>query len=323
MKQRFSIGRLAFGALTAALMSLSGSTALANSDPLRIVWPFPPGGDGDGVLRLMAEFWSADAKHPVVVENRMGAAGLIAMQAAAAAPADGKTMMATAMGAMALLPHTRKLPLNPVEAFVPVCQFAETSGYVFAGKHLGFKSFAELVDHARKNPGKLTYASSGIGTQVHLLAEMMQRTLNIKLLHIPYKGPTEAINDILGGRLDIMFEALALPHAQSGKLDLLATLSDKPLPGFPNLPTRKELGFEGMPKSWFSLFVRRDTPAQEVASLERACSRVLSNPEFLTRMKKFQAQPVYKSSAELAAIWQADYRSQGELIRSLNLKLDN
>lgn len=318
-----SWARRAMATASALCIGLMGFTTGAHADPLRIVWQFPAGGDGDGILRLMAEYWSADIGNPVVVENRTGAGGLISMQAVMASPADGKTLLGTAMGAMALLPHTRKLPVNPVESFVPVCQFAETSGYIFTGKHLGFKSYNDFVEHARKNPGKLSYASSGIGTQVHLLAEMLQRSLNIQLLHVPYKGPPEAVNDMIGGRLDIMFEAYALPFALSGKMDILATFSDKPPANLPTIPARKELGFEGMPKSWFALFARRETPPQEVAQLEKGCARVLANPEFQTRVKKFQAQAIYKSSAELGNAWRTDYKTQGDLLRSLKLKLDN
>lgn len=299
---------------------LSLNTAHANTETLRIVWPFPAGGDGDGLLRLMAEFLASDIKQNIVVDNRPGAAGLIAMQNVASGQADGRTVLASAMGSMALLPHTRKLSIDPITAFTPVCQYAEVGGYIITGKHLGFKSYSEFLEYAFKNPGKLTYTSSGIGTQVHLMAEMLQKNLSIKLLHVPYKGPTEALTDLLAGRVDIMFESLAFPYAISGKVDVLATFSDKPPAQFPNIPTRDDLKFDGIPKAWFGLFVKKDTPPNDIARLERACTRVLANPEFQERSKRFQAQPAYKSASDLARSWQSDYRVQGDLIRSLNLK---
>lgn len=290
------------------------------SGPIKIVWPYPPGGDGDGVLRLMADLWSVDQGRPVLVENKLGAAGLIAMQAVNNAPSDGNTVLAAPMGAMALLPLVRKLPFNPMEAYVPVCQFAETGGYVFTGKHLGFKTFNDFLTYARQNPGKLSYASSGIGTQVHVVAEMMQKKLNIKLLHVPYKGPTESLNDIVTGRLDVMFEPAAIPFAQAGKLDVLASLSDKMPPGLSPVPTGKEVGIEGLPASWFGLFVRKGTQAQEITQLEKSCAQVVNHPNFVNRMKIYQARPTYRSGQELMTLWQADYRSQAEVVRSLDIQ---
>ena len=309
------------------IAALAGLCALAipghSAAPLKIVWPYPAGGDVDGVLRLMAEQWSADQGRPVLVDNKLGAAGLIAMQVVHTAPMDGNTLLAAPMGTMALLPLVRKLPLNPLDAFVPVCQFAETGGFVFTGKHLGFKNFNEFVTYARQNPGKLSYASSGIGTQVHVVAEMMQKKLNIKMLHVPYKGPTESINDLIAGRVDVMFEPAAVPFAQSGKIDILASLSDKMPPGMPPVPSGKEVGMDGLPAAWFGLFVRKGTASQEVAALEKGCAQVVNHPNFMARMKSYQARPTYRSGSDLMTIWQADFRSQADVVRSLNLPQEN
>lgn len=166
MKKRVSMARMVLAGLMVYIGGLAGVASAADSTPIRIVWPYPAGGEVDGVLRLMAESMAADSGRSFIVENRTGAAGLIAMQAVASANPDGNTVLAVPMGAVALLPHTKKLPFSPLDTFVPVCQFAELGGYVFSSKHLGFKSFDDLLAYARQNPGKLSYSSGGIGTQV-------------------------------------------------------------------------------------------------------------------------------------------------------------
>lgn len=323
MNRRKTLGHLALALLAAAPAWLCGVAAAADLGPLRIVWPYPAGGDVDGVLRLMAETMAADAGRTVLVENRTGATGLIAMQAVATAPADGNTLLAVPVSAVALLPHTKKMPLEPLKTFVPVCQFADTSSYVIVGKHLGFRNFGELVAYARAHPGKLSYASSGVGTAVHLLGEMLQRSLGIKLLHVPYQGPLPAITDIIAGRLDMMFEPAALPYVRSGKMDVLGVLTERKPADMPDLPTAKELGIDTPPSSWFGFFVRKETPAPDIARLEKTCSQAMANPALLARWKNFQAQPVYRPAAELARMWKADDALYAELIRSLNIKLDN
>ncbi|AOZ02646.1 hypothetical protein BKK81_25910 [Cupriavidus sp. USMAHM13] len=292
------------------------------SRPVRIVWPFSAGGDVDGVLRAMAQVLQQSTGQAYVVENKTGAAGVLAMQATLSAPADGYTLLAAPVGVMAVAPQVRKSPIDPLTAFAPVCRFAETSGYVFVGNHVKARTFKELIDYAKANPGKLSYGSGGIGTQLHLTGTMVERTYGIKLLHVPYKGASDSVADILAGRLDIMFDPTLIPYAKSGKVRPLAYLSPKAPEDFPNVPNRDQAGLPAMPGAWFGLFVPKDTPQPVIDKAAQECEKVLQSKDLLERMKTFAMWPSYAGPKAFGELYQRDYKTFGEIIRSAGISLE-
>jgi tripartite-type tricarboxylate transporter receptor subunit TctC len=292
------------------------------SKPVRLVWPFSAGGDVDGVLRAMAQVSQQSTGQSYIVENKTGGAGVIAMQATLAAPADGYTLLAAPVGVMAVAPQVRKSPVDPLSAFTPVCRFAETSGYVFVGNHIKATTIQELIAYAKANPGKLSYGSGGIGTQIHLTGEMFQQAMGIKLLHVPYKGAADSLSDMLAGRLDIMFDPTLIPYAKSGKVRVLAYLARKPSEDFPNVPDGAQIGLPPMPLAWFGLFAPKGTPQPVIERAAQECEKSLQGKEMAERMKTFSIWPAYAGPKSFAEIYRHDYKSFGDIIRSANITLE-
>jgi len=292
------------------------------SKPVRIVWPFSAGGDVDGVLRSMAQVMQQSTGQSYVVENKTGAAGVLAMQATLSAPADGYTLLAAPPGVMAVAPQVRKSPIDPLTTFTPVCRFGETSGYVFIGNHVKAKTFKELIDYAKANPGKLSYGSGGIGTQLHLTGIMIERAYGIKLLHVPYKGAADSVSDILSGRLDIMFDPTLIPYGKTGKVRPLAYLSPKAPEDFPDVPNRDQVGLPSMPSAWFGLFVSKGTPQPIIDKAALECEKAVQSKDLQERMKTFAMWPSYAGPRAFSDQYQKDYKAFGEIIRSANIQLE-
>lgn len=319
------LGRAAVATLLVggACLPLAGQAQSAYpAKPVRLVWPFSAGGDVDGVLRAMAQVSQQSTGQTYVVENKTGAAGVVAMQATLASPADGYTLLAVPAGVMAVAPQVRKSPVDPLTAFTPVCRFAETAGYVFVGNHVKAKNFKELIEYAKANPGKLSYGSGGIGTQIHLLGEMFQQAMGVKLLHVPYKGASESLSDIMSGRLDIMFDPTLIPYAKSGKVRVLAYLAPKASEDFPDVPNRDQIGLPPMPMAWFGLFAPKGTPQPVIDRAALECEKSLKGKEMSERMKTFAIWPAYAGPKAFAEIYRNDYKAFGDIIRSANIVLE-
>lgn len=260
--------------------------------PIKIIVPFPAGQASDAIARLVGEQLGRNLGQPVVIDNKAGAGGNIGTDAGAKAPADGYTLtMATAA-----LPISKnvyaKLPFDPEKDFAPVTLMTITPLVLVARPSLPTDSVASLVDAARKAPGKMTFASSGIGTSHQLSGELLKALANIDLLHVPYKGSAPAHIDLMAGTVDIMFDNIVpvTPHIKSGKLKALAVTTKTRAPTLPDVPTMAESGYPNFEAvAWFGLLAPAGTPSAIVERLSKEVNAILKTPEIAARLASMGA----------------------------------
>ncbi|MBV7484797.1 tripartite tricarboxylate transporter substrate binding protein [Bordetella sp. BOR01] len=282
------MGRRSFLAAMAALGVCGPSRAAGYpARPLTLYVPFAAGGIADSNARLVAEKLAGRLGQPFVVDNRPGAGGNIALGVATRAAPDGYSLMFGTNGTHAANRYLYKdFPYDPVRDFVPVHGLFADFNVLVTGTKAPFATFDEFLALARKQPGRLTYASAGVGTAQHLVAELLQQVAGIRLLHVPYKGAGLAMNDLMAGTVDVMFDypITSLPLIGAGKLRALVTTGPQPLPSLPGVPTIAAAGYGGAQSSvWSGLFAPRGTPADAVAVLSDACRRVLEDPALQAR----------------------------------------
>jgi tripartite-type tricarboxylate transporter receptor subunit TctC len=283
--------------LAAALVVLLAATS-ARAEyperPVRILEPFPPGGAVDIVTRLVAARLADDLGRPFVVESKPGAGGILATDAVAKATHDGYTLLVTTPNHTINAALNPKLPYDTEKDLVPVAVIAEVPELLVANAAAPFATFAAFVDHARRNPGKLDYASAGIGTLPHVSMELLLRRLDLKVTHIPYKGAAPAMADLLGGQVQLKMDtfATAAPHIAAGKLRALAIASRDRSALAPDLPTVAELGvpgYEGI--LWIGVMAPAGTPAAVIERLAAACERAMRAPELVERFRRDGIDP--------------------------------
>ncbi|OVZ60027.1 hypothetical protein CDO44_10750 [Pigmentiphaga sp. NML080357] len=251
------------------------------SKPIKIVSPHAAGGLGDTFARYIAQQLASTFGQPVIVENRPGASQTIAAETVAKSPPDGYTLLIATQSAMVFNPLLRKqLPYDPLKDFTPISMLFDTPTYLVVNKALPMRTVADLIAAAKVSPGKFTYASLGTGSSHHLLAEMFKKQAGVDILHVPYKGSSNASTDLIAGQVDMMFEggASSLPHVRAGKLTALASTGEKRTEIMPDLPTVSETlpGFSA--NVWFALSGPAGLPAPIVAKLNREVVRILKQP---------------------------------------------
>lgn len=291
MHRPFRLGRTMrlIGLATGLGLSLFAGAAGAQSSfpnrPVTIVVPFPPAGGADSLARILAVHLSATWKQTVMVENRPGASGHIGASHVARSQADGHTL---------LMSSTASLDKNNVSQFAPIA-LVSASPYVAAvSTKLGVKNIRELVAKAKAEPDKLTFGSSGEGSASHLTVELFKQVAGVNLLHVPYKGTGQAVNDLLAGNIDLMFAPAQtlMPHVKSGKVVALAVTSANRGKALPELPTIAEAGVPGYAAvGWFGLLAPAQTPAPVVAKLAADVGAALENPEVVKSMLAAGAEP--------------------------------
>jgi tripartite-type tricarboxylate transporter receptor subunit TctC len=273
-------------------ISLGFSAAAQNypSQPIRLISPFPPGGSVDITARLIAEPLGAQLGARVVIDNRSGASGNIGMEAASRAAPDGYTLVLNTIPLATNQSLFEKLPWDPVRDFAPIGMVATSPHILVVPNRLAVANVDGLVRLARANPGKLTYASAGVGTTFHLCTEMFKDATGTFILHVPYRGGGPALLDTLSGQVDLSFPTLsaALPHVKAGSLRALAVTGIARSPLLPEVPTLREAGIRDFQFSqWLALLAPAGTPPEVVSRLNGALRQVLISPEV---REKFQAQ---------------------------------
>jgi tripartite-type tricarboxylate transporter receptor subunit TctC len=273
--------------------------------PVRWIVPFPPGGAMDAIARTVGEKAAKTLNQPFIIENRPGAGGNIGADFVAKQPGDGYTMMITSIGMATNKPLYGKLSYDPVNDFAPVSLLAVVPNVLVTNAtQPNVKTVSDLIAAAKKEPGKLTYASAGNGTSIHLAGELFTSLAKIDMLHIPYKGSGPAVSDLLGGQVNYMFDSItsAKPHIESGKLRALGVTTAKRSSSLPNIPTIAEAGLPGYEVSpWFAVFVPAATPKPVIAKLHAALTDAIKQPDVRARFEKMGAEPVGSTPDELAA----------------------
>ena len=293
--------------------------------PVRLVLPFPPGGVTDILARTLAEKLAPRLGQPFVVDNKPGAGTVLASDLVARAPADGYTLMlaASSLGTAPLLYD--KVGYDPVKSFAPVTQVASVVHVLVVNPRLPVKNVAELIDHMKKNPGKLSYGSTGTGTSTHLEAELLKSMAKVYMVHIPYRGSGPALTDLVAGQLDLMIDALGSsgPFIKSGRLRPLAVTTARRSQSIPELPTMAESGlpgYEAMP--WLGLVAPAGTPQPVIDRLYREVAEVLKEPELRERFKVLGLDIIGNTPAEFASFIRRDIDQWARVIGSAEIKAE-
>lgn len=323
------MNNLIIRAISATGLALCAFNAIAAdtypSKPIKWVVPFPPGGAMDSMARTLGEKLSVNMKQPVIVENRPGAGGAIGSNIVAKAAPDGHTMMIVSIGHAVNPSIYPKLQYDAAKDFKPVSLVAIVPNLLVAHPSVKANNIKELIALAKAQPGKLTYASAGNGTTVHLSAELFNSMAGVDIMHVPYKGSAPAVTDLIGGQVNIMFDSLssAKPYVQSGKLKALAVTTAKRSSAFPNVPTIAESGIPGYELSgWYAVFVPAETPKPIVDRLNAELLRALKQPDVRARFALIGAEPAGSSPEELANTLKTETARWSKIVQERNIKAD-
>ena len=288
--------------------------------PVRVIVPLAPGGGIDFIARTVGEYVSRQIGQQVVVENRTGAGGTLGMDAVMKSPPDGYTVLVTNDNA-ASAPHILGLPYDYTQELVPVVNLAWQPQVLAVHPSLGVSSVAELIAHAKANPG-LGYASSGVGSNQHILGEWFKRESGLKLDHVPYRGAGQAINDLIAGHVKIGFlgPTATVPHYQAGNLRMLAQSGTKRLRNMQDVPTLQEAGFPDLAlESWYAVFVPLSTPPAVVARLNAAIGKVLADPATKQSFFKGVTEASGGTPEDLGRSARGDADKYARLVKELNI----
>jgi tripartite-type tricarboxylate transporter receptor subunit TctC len=313
-------------AILASLTVSGGGFAQAwPAKPIHVVNPWPPGGPADIVARPIMEKLAEALGQPVVLDNKPGANGTIGCNAVAKAAPDGYTLLFSHVGPIAISPAMQPdMPYDPVRDLVAISQFVSGPTVLVVRPEVPAKSVPELIDHAKKNPGKLTYGSVGQGSTTHLAGEMLHMMGGIDIVHVPYKGAAPVVTDLLGGQIDMSFINIsgALPYIQSGKLRAIAVTTLKRSSVLPDLPTVSETlpGFEV--NSWYGFMAPAGTPRPIVDRLYGEVSKILKMPDIIERLKASGLDPEGTTPEQHAAKIKDDIARWAKLVQATGVKVN-
>jgi tripartite-type tricarboxylate transporter receptor subunit TctC len=314
----------------AAALSIACAAALAQGypqRPVRIIVPYPPGSGTDIVARLLGQRIGESWGQPMVVDNRPGAGAIVGVEATAKAAPDGYTIGIADTGPLAINPALYpKLPYDPLRDFAPVIEVAKLPFMLVAHPSLGVSSVGELIAAAKREPGRINYASVGNGSAVHLATELFRKQAGIELVHIPYKGSAPALNDVVAGTTPVMFVNLlsGLQHVKNGRLRALAVATSSRVRALPDVPTVAEAGVPGYEfQAWFGIVAPVATPAPILERLNAEFNRVLSVADVRDRLlNEGGMQPVGGSAAQFAALIASEKDHWGKLVKETGARVD-
>ncbi|MBL0419664.1 tripartite tricarboxylate transporter substrate binding protein [Ramlibacter sp. AW1] len=317
--------------LTAAALLASCATVFAQAWPTRpvtIVVGYPAGAGTDIIARTVAEKLAPRLGQPVVVENRVGASGVVGVSTVARAPADGH-MVLVAPNTVYIAPHvlskgTAAEQAAMVKDLVPVVQLSTGTMVMVATPSLGVKNAQELAAKARQQPG-ITYASPGSGSPMHIAGELFKRAAKVDMNHVPYKGSAPAMTDLIGGHVQTLFGVLGSvePHIQSGKMVPLAVVQKERSPLAPQVPSMAELGFPNVEtKTWYGVLAPKGTPAPVLDRLNREINAVLDMPDVRDRIRGMREAPVGGSADAFREVTQREFDTYGRIVKEFGIAAD-
>lgn len=314
--------RAIIGAGLVAAAALAAWPALADtfpSNPIKLVVPYPPGGASDVTARLLADKMQRTLKVPVVVENRPGANGNLAADLVARAPADGYTLLMANVGPNAISQSIYpKLPYDTVKSFAAVSQTTLVPIVLVGGPALPAKNFHELIDELKRNPGKHTYASAGNGSSNHLTGALFASMAGVNAVHVPYKGDSPAITDVIAGHVSMMFTTAvaAMPHIKSGKVRALGIATNQRVPALSDIPTISEAGVKGFDAaSWGGIVAPAGTPKPVIQVLHKHVVDALEQPDVKAKLADLGAVIVASSPDEFQTYIKSETEKWGKVAR--------
>jgi tripartite-type tricarboxylate transporter receptor subunit TctC len=292
--------------------------------PVKIIVPLAPGGGIDFVARTVGEYISRGLGQQVVVENRTGAGGTVGMDAAMKSPPDGYTVLVTNDNA-ASAPHIMSLPYDYTKELVPVIYLTRQQQVLCAHPSLGVKSVKDLIAYVKANPGQ-GFATSGVGSNQHIIGDWFKKETGLALNHVPYRGAGQAINDLIAGHVKLAWlgPTATVPHYKAGKLNILAQTSAKRAPYLADIPTLEEAGFKGMVlEAWYAAFVPKGTPQPIIARLNAEMNKAVSDAAMKASFDRGSMEPVGGTPEQLAKVAQDDSVKYARLVKELGIKLSN
>jgi tripartite-type tricarboxylate transporter receptor subunit TctC len=312
--------------LLAALALLCTSAAAQDypRKPIRWVTPYPPGGSTTFVSRLIGDKLAESFGRPVIIDNRPGGNTIIGVDAVAKATPDGYTVL-LAGNSQLILALLMKPPYDIFKDLAPVSIIAKTNYILVATPSLPASNLQEFIAYAKTKPGQLNVGSVATGSGQHLMGELFNMLAGVKLHHVPYKGGSQIITDLMGGHVHVSFSNAnnAIPHVRSGKLKGLAITGDKRAPAVPDLPTYAEAGLPGYdPKNWQGMMAPAGTPTPIVAKLSGEIGRILEIAEVRERVAGSGMEPFYTGPEKMAAQMKADYAESAKVIKTANIHIE-
>jgi tripartite-type tricarboxylate transporter receptor subunit TctC len=313
-------------AVAALALALPAAAQGYPSKPIRFVVPYPAGGPLDTVARLLAQKVSESTRQPVVVDNKPGAGGNIGADIVAKSPPDGYTILMGAVATHAINPTLyASIPYDPVRDFTPVTQVASTPNVLVVNPAVPANDVKGFIAYARANPGKLNFGSGSTGSAGHLAGELFNAQAGVKMTHVPYKGAAPAMQDLLGGRIELMFDNLAssLAQVKAGKVRALAVTTARRSGLAPDLPTIAESGLPEFDIStWFGVFAPAGVPRDVVDRLHAEFTRALAAPDVREKMLALGAEPVGNRPEEFAAYIRREAEKYARVIKASGAKVD-
>jgi tripartite-type tricarboxylate transporter receptor subunit TctC len=315
-----------------SLLALVASCAIAASASaqsyptrsIKMIVPFAAGGSTDIIARFTAAQLTKDLGQAVVVENVGGAAGALGtMQGMNAAP-DGYTLIIATVSTMIVYPAAHPKPQYTLDNFVPITNIASMPNIITVTPSFPAKDLKEFIAVLKANPDKYSYATSGVGSINHMLGESFQAYSGTKIVHIPYKGSGPAMQDVMGGQVNILFDQFPSSKGQidNGKLKAIGAISPQPIPGYPNVMTMEAGGLKGFTdEAWYGLLAPKGTPPDVVAKLTDAMKKALANPELRAKLEGVGARPVGNTAQEFAAQIRREQESMKKLVKERNIQL--
>ena len=314
-----------FAFAAALLFALPAAAQTFPAKPLRLICPFPPAGAVDIASRATANELSKILGHPVAVENKPGAGGNLGGAEAARSAPDGYTLFMSTSGIQAINPALyAKMPFDPNKDLISVAPLVSLNNVLVLHPSVPATTVKEVIELAKKQPGKWTYASSGNGTSIHMSGAMFTQMTNTDILHIPYKGSGPAVTDLLGGQVHMMFDNIpsSLPHIKSGKLRALATTGEKRPPALPDTPTLDEQGIKSYPTySWWGLYGPAGMPRPVVDRMNAELAKAVRSPDVMQKfVEQIHLEVLASSPEEFAAFHKAEQERWFKVIKENDIK---
>ena len=313
-------------AVGTALFVAAGQAQGYPSKPIKILVPTQAGGIADQIARIISQHLTDSAKQTVVVENRTGGGGAIAADAVAKSPADGYTILLGLHATNAILPLLNpKLGYDPTKDFVEVIHVGTFPNLLVVNGKMPVNSVAELVDYAKKNPGKISYASQGNGSSGHMMGEQFKLATGTDLVHVPYRGAAPAVQDLVAGQVQMMFDTVTLqaPQLEAGNTRALAITAAQRLALLPNVPTMAEAGFPGVETgTWYGILAPARTPPAIIAHVQSVIVRILQAPDLKTRILNQGVDIVASSPAEFEKFIIAEVAKWSRVVKAAGVRAD-